>query len=45
VVLNGAKRANGMPDFAYLNDHQIASLRHYIRHQATQPQVLQAGTN
>ena len=34
VVLNGAKRTNGMPDFRDFNDHQIQALRHYIRDQA-----------
>ncbi|MEQ8234680.1 MAG: c-type cytochrome, partial [Gammaproteobacteria bacterium] len=40
VVVDGAKRQNGMPDFNDFNDHQLAVLRHYIRHQATQPQQL-----
>ena len=43
VVVNGAKRANGMPDFNDFNDHQLAVLRHYIRHQAGEPQDLGAG--
>ncbi len=42
VVRKGAKRTNGMPDFANLNDHQLASLRHFIRRQAAVPQILDA---
>ena len=42
VVLKGAKRLNGMPDFKDFSEEQVQALRHYIRHQATQPQVLGA---
>jgi len=42
VVLKGAKRLNGMPDFKDFSEEQVQALRHYIRHQATQPQVLDA---
>jgi quinohemoprotein ethanol dehydrogenase len=40
VVVNGAKRPNGMPNFGDLDDHQLATLRHFIRRQAGVPQVL-----
>ncbi len=40
VVLEGAKRANGMPDFRDFNAHQVKALRHYIRHQASVPQAM-----
>lgn len=36
VVIDGAKRANGMPDFAKFTDHQVSILRHYIRAQANE---------
>jgi quinohemoprotein ethanol dehydrogenase len=42
VVLKGVKRMNGMPDFKDFSEEQVQALRHYIRHQATQPQVLDA---
>lgn len=42
VVVDGALRHNGMPDFEEFTDAQLASLRHYIRSAATLPQVLSA---
>ena len=40
VVVHGQRRALGMPDFKRLDDHQLATLRHFIRRQAGVPQVL-----
>ena len=42
VVVDGALRHNGMPDFAEFTDKQLASLRHFIRRAAGVPQVLNA---
>lgn len=42
VVVGGALRRNGMPDFAEFSDEQLASLRHFIRSAAALPQVLGA---
>ncbi|MEX2481770.1 MAG: PQQ-dependent dehydrogenase, methanol/ethanol family [Gammaproteobacteria bacterium] len=42
VMVNGAKRQNGMPDFKNFSEQQLQALRHYIRHQARQPQILDA---
>ena len=40
VVVNGKLRANGMPEFSKLTDDQLEALRHFIRHKASVPQVL-----
>lgn len=43
VVVDGELRAKGMPDFAELTDQQLETLRHFIRRQASEPQILSAG--
>jgi len=43
VVVGGALRPNGMPDFVEFTDQQLASLRHFIRRQAGEPQILKPG--
>ncbi len=43
VVVNGALLNNGMPKFNDLNDQQLESLRHFIRHKAREPQMLNTG--
>ena len=43
VVVNGALLNNGMPKFNDLSDQQLKSLRHFIRHKAREPQVLNTG--
>lgn len=40
VVVGGGLRARGMPDFPDLSDDQLDALRHFIRHKARVPQVL-----
>ena len=42
IVVNGQRRTLGMPDFKLLDDHKLETLRHYIRHQAGVPQILNA---
>jgi quinohemoprotein ethanol dehydrogenase len=42
VVVNGSLRNNGMPDFPEMSDQQLESLRHFIRSQAREPQILDA---
>ncbi len=42
VVVGGALRRNGMPDFAEFTDAQLTNLRHFIRSAAALPQVLSA---
>ena len=43
VVVNGVLLNNGMPKFNDLSDQQLKSLRHFIRHKAREPQVLNTG--
>jgi quinohemoprotein ethanol dehydrogenase len=45
VVVGAALRQNGMPEFKDLDDAALDSLRHYIRRQAGQPQVLDAAAH
>ena len=42
IVVNGQRRSLGMPNFKQLDDHKLETLRHYIRRQASVPQVLDA---
>ncbi len=34
VVINGSRRAAGMPEFADLPADEVIAIQHYIRHQA-----------
>ena len=44
VVVNGALLQNGMPKFDQITDQQLTSLRHFIRHKAREPQVLNSAS-
>lgn len=44
VVVDGRLRHNGMPEFKHLNDEQLASLVHFIRHKARLPETLSTTT-
>ena len=44
VVVNGALRYNGMPEFKHLSDEQLKSLVHFIRHKARLPETLSTAT-
>jgi quinohemoprotein ethanol dehydrogenase len=42
VVVDGALRAKGMPDFKLFEEADLEALRHFIRHAAGLPQILDA---
>ena len=42
IVVNGQRRALGMPNFKLLDDHQLETLRHFIRRQVDVPHILNA---